>query len=100
MLLVVVITLNDTTSAVVCDPPCENGVCVQNDTCSCSEGFIGATCSDAIVGECEVNLCENGGTCTLVGPSAVCSCREGRTDILCQDGMIIIIIILFISCIL
>ena len=29
---------------VVCDPPCENGGCVENDTCKCSEGYTGATC--------------------------------------------------------
>lgn len=31
---------------VVCDPPCENGVCVANDNCSCSMGFSGETCAD------------------------------------------------------
>ena len=32
---------------VVCDPPCENGSCVSNDTCSCSTGFEGERCTDA-----------------------------------------------------
>lgn len=32
---------------VVCDPPCENGACVSNDTCSCSTGFEGERCTDA-----------------------------------------------------
>ena len=31
---------------VVCDPPCENGgVCVENDTCKCTDAFSGPTCS-------------------------------------------------------
>ena len=32
---------------VVCDPPCENGTCVSNDTCSCSTGFEGERCTEA-----------------------------------------------------
>ena len=23
----------------VCDPPCENGVCLPNNTCNCAAGF-------------------------------------------------------------
>ena len=30
---------------VVCDLPCENGVCVENDTCKCTDAFSGPTCS-------------------------------------------------------
>ena len=30
--------------AVVCDPPCANGVCIANDSCYCP-GFSGPTCS-------------------------------------------------------
>ena len=33
-------------NAVVCNRPCENGACVANDTCACSEGFIGNTCDE------------------------------------------------------
>ena len=32
-------------AAVVCDPPCDNGVCVANDTCQCPSGYSGPTCS-------------------------------------------------------
>ena len=32
-------------NAVTCDPPCENGACVANDTCACSEGFTGNQCA-------------------------------------------------------
>ena len=31
---------------VVCNPPCENGACVANDTCSCSAGYVGARCNE------------------------------------------------------
>ena len=36
------------TLAVVCNPPCVNGtgVCVANNTCSCSPGYFGDTCSE------------------------------------------------------
>ena len=27
-----------------CDPPCVNGACVSDDTCSCSNGFEGELC--------------------------------------------------------
>ena len=30
--------------AVVCNPPCANGVCIANDSCYCP-GFSGPTCS-------------------------------------------------------
>ena len=31
---------------VVCNPPCENGACVANDTCSCSAGYEGVRCNE------------------------------------------------------
>ena len=31
--------------SVVCDPPCDNGVCVANDTCQCPSGYSGPSCS-------------------------------------------------------
>ena len=31
---------------VVCDPPCENGVCVANDTCNCAAGYQGERCTE------------------------------------------------------
>jgi len=34
-----------TLSVVICDPPCENGACVANDTCNCQDGYMGDTCS-------------------------------------------------------
>ena len=79
---VVIVTM----PTVVCDPPCQNGVCVQNDTCSCSEGYTGETCDEAVERECEENLCENGGTCTVVASSTICTCPEEYTGVLCQES--------------
>ena len=31
---------------VECDPPCENGACVANDTCNCADGYEGERCTD------------------------------------------------------
>ena len=31
---------------VVCDPLCENGVCVANDTCNCAAGYQGERCTE------------------------------------------------------
>jgi len=30
---------------VVCDPLCQNGVCLSNNTCQCSDGFQGERCT-------------------------------------------------------
>ena len=38
---------------VVCNPPCVNGACVKNDTCSCSAGYEGETCETP----CEKIVC-------------------------------------------
>ena len=32
-------------NVVVCSPPCVNGACVKNDTCSCNDGFEGEKCT-------------------------------------------------------
>lgn len=89
--------------AVVCVPPCENGVCVRNDTCSCSEGFSGNTCADQDVRECETNICENGGTCTVMGVSTVCTCPQGYTGLLCQESSMLynerLVIIFYAFCV-
>ena len=34
------------TYVVFCDPPCENGPCVANDTCSCPIGYRGDLCEE------------------------------------------------------
>ena len=31
---------------VVCNPRCEFGACVANDTCKCSQGYTGKSCSE------------------------------------------------------
>lgn len=33
-------------ATVVCNPQCENGVCIANGTCSCSAGFTGQVCTE------------------------------------------------------
>ena len=33
-------------AVVVCDPPCENGICVANDTCNCTTGYEGDRCTE------------------------------------------------------
>ena len=48
-------------AAVVCDPPCDNGVCAANDTCQCPSGYSGPTCSQPGI---PLHSC----TLSLVGP--------------------------------
>ena len=33
-------------AVIVCDPPCENGICVANDTCNCTIGYEGDRCAE------------------------------------------------------
>ena len=39
-------TILPSTPIVVCAPPCENGACVANNTCSCAAGYEGALCNE------------------------------------------------------
>jgi hypothetical protein len=71
---------------VVCDPECEHGLCVENDTCSCALGYKGRLCSELDVGPCDLNICENGGTCTRVSHRQQCDCREGYSGRTCQNA--------------
>lgn len=91
--------------AVICEPPCENGACVDNNTCTCSDGYIGPTCSElgncswqeipyliiillshsTVVNSCDVNPCKNGGSCSLIGQNYVCDCVSGFRGSFCQN---------------
>ena len=46
--------------AVVCNPPCENGACVATDSCLCTEGYIGNTCSTPGIRALVDALCRDG----------------------------------------
>ena len=91
--------------SVTCNPPCENGVCVSTNNCSCTDGYVGATCSVqgwhngkkclelvfqffyTVVNECDViNPCENEGSCSLVGRSYICNCVNGYYGSFCQHS--------------
>ena len=68
-----------------CDPPCINGECSDdNSTCICSPGFTGEVCDVAIITECAVNPCENGGNCSMVATIPVCECPEGFKGQICE----------------
>ncbi len=34
------------THAVICDPPCDKGVCVDTNSCSCAVGYSGERCTE------------------------------------------------------
>ena len=33
-------------SSAVCNPPCIHGACVRNNSCSCSAGYVGTSCTN------------------------------------------------------
>ncbi len=41
----VMVQFMSSSCAVTCDPPCVNGVCIENNVCTCNEGFQGDRCS-------------------------------------------------------
>lgn len=49
---------------VVCDPPCENGICVANDTCNCTIGYEGERCSDVVNDACNCTIRYKGEQCS------------------------------------
>ncbi|CAJ1065064.1 protocadherin Fat 4 isoform X1 [Xyrichtys novacula] len=51
--------------------------------CTCPAGFAGTLC-EADVDECEVNPCENEGTCVNTAGSFYCHCQKGFTGPVCS----------------
>ena len=103
---------------VVCDPPCENGACIGNNTCNCAAGFSGERCNEigmlslnhhahcyqltyhqhiylAVITECDINPCENGGTCQIRAGSYSCICPLENTGLLCSGEFSMLNTVLF-----
>lgn len=90
----------------VCNPKCENGVCIANDTCSCSAGFTGQACTEKgnglrvfhvflkqylyvlhiVYSECHSNPCLNGGTCVNHAQTYTCLCAPDFNGTTCENG--------------
>ena len=68
------------THTVTCSPSCENGVCVSNNTCACSEGYTGSTCATPMYETCTYNPCPEGMACGLLGGSHYCSDCTGANS--------------------
>ena len=81
----------------VCDPPCVNGVCEENNQCHCMPGWTGILCNNGIVllnyiiyiynslfifsATC-IPDCVNG---ECIGPN-ICDCDPGWTGDRCREG--------------
>ena len=50
---------------------------------SCDAGFTGRLCETTLT-TCDVNVCENGGTCYLLSGSAQCACADGYSGSTCS----------------
>ncbi|XP_064398468.1 sushi domain-containing protein 2-like isoform X2 [Halichondria panicea] len=70
---------------IVCDPPCVNGACVQNNNCSCNEGYEGDTCDVSVVSACDTNICENNGVCVKHVLTYTCNCPNGYIGDYCEE---------------
>ena len=64
--------------AALCEPECQNGVCLSPGICSCSSGWGGFRCDRA---ECSPSCLY--GDCT--GPNQ-CTCQQGWGGQYCEQG--------------
>ena len=63
---------------ITCNPFCNNGVCLPNNMCACSQGFTGSRCETTIIQECLGNgPCVGIETCEFHAGSYTC---RGTTD--------------------
>jgi deleted-in-malignant-brain-tumors protein 1 len=70
---------------IVCNPKCQHGVCVKNNTCTCHHGYRGKLCSEIDYVPCAVNICQNGGNCSKVGQREQCNCTTGFIGLKCES---------------
>ncbi len=82
--LLIVMLATPLYNAAVCTPPCVNGACVATNACSCSMGYTAPQCDIPIITECDTNVCQNGGSCSNVAGSVICSCLLGYGGSSCE----------------
>jgi len=72
------------------DPCNAQGICStsiydeESYTCTCMNGYTGDTC-DELLGECDADYCQNGGTCYWAFDTQSCYCDTGYTGDTCSE---------------
>uniref|UniRef100_A0A1X7ULL6 Deleted in malignant brain tumors 1 protein n=1 Tax=Amphimedon queenslandica TaxID=400682 RepID=A0A1X7ULL6_AMPQE len=79
-------TIEEAFIPTVCEPSCEYGACVRNDTCYCSNGYDGEFCEIPVYEDCEDNLCLNDAPCYIHAGDYFCNCTDGFSGPFCGIG--------------
>ena len=65
-----------------CNPSCASGVCIDVNLCNCYIGYHGDACNEE---PCDINPCQNGGSCRIVAGVYKCTCPPKVSGEFCDN---------------